>query len=72
MNQLHFTLNTEDIQNIINAEVNNDLAKTILTKVFNEFMEEERDEYLKIKPIKEILIELLIVMATMNVTSQQR
>ena len=49
MTQLHFTLNTEDIQNIINAEVNNDVAKTILTKVFNELMEKERDECLENK-----------------------
>lgn len=35
MTQLHFTLNTEDIQNLINAEVKNDMARNILTKVFN-------------------------------------
>ena len=47
MTQLHFTLNIEYIQNLINAEVKNDMAKTILTKVFNELMEKERDEYLE-------------------------
>src|SRR5690625_2570947 len=46
MTQLHFTINHEDIQNLINSEVKNDMAKTILTKVFNELMEKERDEYL--------------------------
>ena len=46
MTQLHFTLSIEDIQNLINAKVKNDMAKTILTKVFNELMEKERDEYL--------------------------
>ena len=46
MTQLHFTLNIEDIQNLINSEVKNDIAKKILTKVFNELMEKERDEYL--------------------------
>ncbi len=35
MTQLHSTLNTEDIQNLINTEVKNDMARTILTKVFN-------------------------------------
>lgn len=49
MTQLHFTINTEDIQNLINAEVKNDMARTILTKVFNELMEKERDEYLENK-----------------------
>lgn len=47
MTQLHFTLNIEDIQNLINTEVNNNMARTILTKVFNELMEKERDEYLE-------------------------
>ena len=47
MTQLHFTLHTEDIQNLINAEVKNDITRTILTKVFNELMEKERDEYLE-------------------------
>lgn len=39
MTQLHFILNTEDIQNLINSEVKNDMSKTILTKVFNELTE---------------------------------
>ncbi len=47
MTQLHFTLNIEDIQNLINAEVKNDVTRTILTKVFNKLMEKERDEYLE-------------------------
>lgn len=47
MTQLHFTLHTEDIQNLINAEVKNDITRTILTKVFNELMEKERDEHLE-------------------------
>ena len=44
MTQLHSTLNTEDLQNLINAEVKNDMARTFLTKVFNELLEKERDE----------------------------
>ena len=43
MTQLHFTLNIEDTQNIINSEVKNDFAGTMLTKVFNDLMENERD-----------------------------
>lgn len=49
MTQLHFTINLEDIQNLINTEVKNDMAKNILTKAFNELMEKERDEYLENK-----------------------
>lgn len=36
-----FTLNTEDIQNIINSEVKYDMSRTILTKVFNELMKKK-------------------------------
>lgn len=39
MTQLHFILNVENIQNLINAEVKNDITRTILTKIFNEIME---------------------------------
>lgn len=49
MTQLHFTINQEEIQNLIDSEVKNDIARTILTKVFNELMEKERDEYLENK-----------------------
>ena len=37
MTQLYFTLNMEYIQNLINTEVRNDMAKTILTKVFKKY-----------------------------------
>ena len=43
MTQLHFTINQEEIQNLINESVDNEIAKSILTKVFNELMEKERD-----------------------------
>ena len=46
MTRLHFTINQEEIQNLINESVDNKLAKSILTKVFNELTEKERDEYL--------------------------
>ena len=39
MTQLHFTLNIEDIQNLINTEVKNDMAKM-------------SDSFLKKYPIK--------------------
>lgn len=47
MTQLHFTINQEEIQNLINESVDNKIAKTILTKTFNTLMEKERDEYLE-------------------------
>ena len=47
MTRLHFTLNIEDIRNLINAKFKNDMARTILIKIFNELMEKERDEYLE-------------------------
>ncbi|MGX7078526.1 IS256 family transposase [Globicatella sanguinis] len=47
MTQVHFTLNLEEIQNLIDVEVNDNLSKSILTKVFNQLMEKERDEYLE-------------------------
>lgn len=47
MTQLHFTINQEEIQNLINESVDNKIAKAILTKTFNTLMEKERDEYLE-------------------------
>ncbi len=46
MTQLHFTISEEDIQNLINTEVKNEASRSILTNVFNQLMEKERDEYL--------------------------
>ena len=46
MTQLHFTINQEEIQNLINESVDNKIAKSILTRVFNELMEKERYDYL--------------------------
>lgn len=45
MTQVHFTLKQEEIQNLIQESVKDDLSKKILTKVFNELMEQQRDEY---------------------------
>ncbi len=46
MTQIHFTISEEDIQNLINTEVRNETSRSILTNVFNQLMEKERDEYL--------------------------
>lgn len=45
MTQLHFTINQEEIQSLINESVDNKISRSILTKVFNQLMEKERDEY---------------------------
>ena len=42
MTQLPFTINQEEIQNLVNASVDNKIAKSILTKGFNELMKKER------------------------------
>lgn len=47
MTQVHFTLNTEEIQKLIDQSVQDDLSKTILTTVFNQLMEVQRNEYLQ-------------------------
>lgn len=46
MTQLHFTIRSEDIQSLIKESVDNKIARDILTKLFNQLMEKERDEYL--------------------------
>ena len=47
MTHLHFTLKTEEIQNLIDQSVKDDLSKTILTTVFQQLMEEQRTQYIK-------------------------
>ncbi|MDY2918396.1 MAG: transposase, partial [Anaerococcus sp.] len=47
MTQLHFAISSEDIQNLIKESVDNKIARDILTKLFNQLMEKERDEYLE-------------------------
>ena len=46
MTQVHFTLKTQDIQNVINESVKDELSKNILTTVFNQLMEQQRDDYI--------------------------
>jgi len=47
MTQVHFTLETEDIQNLIDHSVKDNAAKQILQTVFNRLMEEQRTEYIQ-------------------------
>lgn len=46
MTQIHFTLNQEEIQKLINDFVEGTLSQRILTKVFHELMEKQRDVYI--------------------------
>lgn len=46
MTQVHFTLKQEDIQKLIEESVNDDLSKNLLTTVFNQLMEEQRNQYI--------------------------
>lgn len=47
MTQLNFTLEPHQIQEIIDKSGANDLAKQLLTTVFNQLMEKQRDDYIK-------------------------
>jgi len=47
MTHLHFTLETKEIQSLIDKSVKDDLSKTILTTVFNQLMEEQRTQYIQ-------------------------
>ncbi len=47
MTQVHFTLNSEELQNIIDYSVQGDAAKNILTTVFNQLMENQRTDYIQ-------------------------
>ena len=46
MTQINFTLSTEEIQALIKNSGANDLSKIMLTTIFNQLMEKERDEYI--------------------------
>ena len=45
MSQVHFTLNSEEVQRIIEYSVKDEVSKTILTTVFNQLMKNQRTEY---------------------------
>lgn len=47
MTQVHFTLNSDEIQKIISDSVKDNLAKDILTTIFNQLMEDQRSEYIQ-------------------------
>ena len=46
MTQINFTLDLEQIQDIISNSGANDLANQMLATIFNQLMEKERDEYI--------------------------
>jgi putative transposase len=48
MTQINLNLNTQQIQDIISNSGANDLAKQMLTTIFNQLMEKERDEYIHV------------------------
>ena len=47
MTQIHFTLNNEEVQSIIEHSVKDDVSKNILTTVFNQLMKNQRTEYIQ-------------------------
>src|SRR5690625_300332 len=47
MTHLHFTLKTDEIQNLIDQSVKDNISKTILTTVFNQLMEQQRTQYIQ-------------------------
>ncbi|HFI0813427.1 TPA: IS256-like element IS1542 family transposase, partial [Streptococcus suis] len=47
MAQVHFTLNNEEVQSIIEHSVKDEVSKNILTTVFNQLMENQRTEYIQ-------------------------
>lgn len=48
MTQINFTLDQNQIQELIENSDANDLAKQMLTTIFNQLMEKERDDYIKV------------------------
>ena len=47
MTQVHFTMDTKEIQSLIQNSVQDDLAKNILLTVFHHTMEQQRTDYLQ-------------------------
>ncbi|NLJ18429.1 IS256 family transposase [Globicatella sulfidifaciens] len=50
MTQIHFTLDTNELQELISNSGADDASKLILTKFFNQLMENQRDEYCNVSP----------------------
>jgi len=47
MTQVHFTLNNKEVQSIIEQSVKDEVSKNILTTVFNQLMENQRQNIFK-------------------------
>lgn len=47
MTQVHFTFESEEIQATINESGADDTAKTLMTIMFNQLMEEQRNQYIQ-------------------------
>src|SRR5699024_11107856 len=47
MTHIHFTLETKEIQNLIDKSVQDDISKQILQTVFDQLMENQRTEYIQ-------------------------
>ena len=47
MTQVYFTLNSEEVQSIIENSAKDDVSKNILTTVFNQWMENQWTEYIQ-------------------------
>ena len=50
MTHVHFTLKQEELQKLLTDHVKDDLARSLLTTLFNQLMEQERDEYIGADP----------------------
>ena len=50
MTQIHFTLDKNELQELISNSGADDASKLILTKLFNQLMENQRDEYCNASP----------------------
>lgn len=46
MAHINFTLELEDVQEIINHSGANELSKQLLSTIFNQLMEKQRDDYI--------------------------
>lgn len=47
MTQLHFTLKSEDVQNLISKSVKDETSRVILERIFNQLMDQQRTEYIQ-------------------------
>ena len=57
MTQVHFTLNNEEVQSIIEHSVKDDVSKNILTTIFNQLMKNNERNISKPRNMKERMIE---------------